>query len=93
MEPSLTIVVVGTDGSSFSLNASMNPFLCSAELDARQLAHSRVPSAGTGFAAATPCAQQSCGLISTAAWLEAVERNVRLFTVPRRIRRRFRSPC
>ena len=27
MEPSLTIVVVGTDGSSFSLNASMKPFL------------------------------------------------------------------
>ena len=31
MEPSLTIVVVGTDGSSFSLNASMKPFLCESQ--------------------------------------------------------------
>ena len=45
MEPSLTIVVPGTDGSSFSLNASTKPFLCTLHTGSHQRQFARASSA------------------------------------------------
>ena len=70
MEPSLTMVVVGTDGSSFSLNASMNPFRCGLEHNAgRQLQRTKVCEALSG----ERCPQLGHSVLSSlAAFLQAV---------------------